>query len=102
FLHNDNDSPEMIDVSSFTTTNDEVKITAYCKNDKCVLKVYSNQYVFELIIKPNSIEHGHLKDSKARIILDNGKTMALEEVFTLASGVENEVLIYNTKWRAKD
>ncbi|WP_411062500.1 TcdA/TcdB catalytic glycosyltransferase domain-containing protein [Vibrio parahaemolyticus] len=102
FLHNDNDSPEKIDVSSFTTTNDEVKITAYCKHDKCILKVYLVKDVFETIIKPNSIEHGHLKDSKARIILDKGKTMTLEEVFTLASGVENEVLIYNTKWRAKD
>ncbi|MDZ5117897.1 DUF3491 domain-containing protein [Vibrio parahaemolyticus] len=102
FLHNYNDSPEKIDVSSFTTTNDEVKITAYCKHDKCILKVYLVKDVFETIIKPNSIEHGHLKDSKARIILDKGKTMTLEEVFTLASGVENEVLIYNTKWRAKD
>ncbi|TOJ25054.1 hypothetical protein, partial [Vibrio parahaemolyticus] len=102
FLHNDNDSPENISVSKFISIENEVRVTAYCKNDKCVLKVYSNQDVFELIIKPNSIEHGHLKDSKARIILDKDKTMTLEEVFTLASGVENEVLIYNTKWRAKD
>ncbi len=102
FLHNDNDSPETIGVSKFISLENEVRVTAYCKNDKCVLKVYSNQDVFELIIKPNSIEHGHLKDSKARIILDKDKTMTLEEVFTLASGVENEVLIYNTKWRAKD
>ncbi|THE57910.1 TcdA/TcdB catalytic glycosyltransferase domain-containing protein [Vibrio parahaemolyticus] len=101
FLHNDNDSPENISVSKFISIENEVRVTVYCKNDKCVLKVYSNQDVFELIIKPNSIEHGHLKDSKARIILDKGKTMTLEEVFTLASGVENEVLIYNTKWRAK-
>lgn len=101
-LHNDNDSPETIGVSKFISIENEVRVTAYCKNDKCVLKVYSNQDVFELIIKPNSIEHGHLKDSKARIILDKGKTMTLEEMFTLASGVENEVLIYNTKWRAKD
>ncbi|WP_154124841.1 TcdA/TcdB catalytic glycosyltransferase domain-containing protein [Grimontia hollisae] len=98
-LHNDNESPENIDISSFTSINNKVEVTAYCQNDKCVLKVYYDKKTFELTIKPNSIEHGHLKDSKAKIILDKDKIMTLEEIFILSAGVENEVLIHkNNKW----
>ncbi|HHR5944763.1 TPA: hypothetical protein ACS7W4_003505 [Providencia alcalifaciens] len=92
YLYNDNKHPETINLSGIS---DKIKVTAYCKNNKCILKVFLNGKYFTLVIKSSSIDNQELQQSHANVIFNEDKEMELSNIFKLCSYVENEIVIYN-------
>ncbi|HFV1952434.1 TPA: hypothetical protein ACH73I_005152, partial [Escherichia coli] len=100
FIYNDNDYPETIDISSFTSTETEIKITAQCIADTCKLSVYDNNCISTIYIRPTSVENGGLRESFANIIVDFDKVVTVKDIFSLSASSVNQVVIYNNKWRS--
>ncbi|HHR5829468.1 TPA: TcdA/TcdB catalytic glycosyltransferase domain-containing protein [Providencia alcalifaciens] len=92
YLYNDNEHPETINLSDIS---DKIKVTAYCKNNKCILKVFLNGKYFTLVIKSSSIDNQELQQSHANVIFNEDKEMKLSNIFKLCSYVESEIVIYN-------
>lgn len=101
FIHNDNDYPETIDISNFTSTETEIKITAQCIADTCKLSIYDDDCISIIYIRPISIENGMLRESSAKIIVDFGKVVIVKDIFSLSASSVNQVVIYNNKWRSE-
>lgn len=92
YLHNDNENPETINLSG---VSNKIKVTAYCKHSKCILKFFFNDTYSTLIIKSNSIDNQSLQKYNVNIIFNKNKEMQLSDIFKLCSHMENEVVIYN-------
>ncbi|WDC04425.1 TcdA/TcdB catalytic glycosyltransferase domain-containing protein (plasmid) [Escherichia albertii] len=98
FIFNDNNNPETINISNFTSTDAEVKIISQCVGNMCKLSVRDNNYTFTIYIRTLSGVNGVLKESSAKIILDFGKTITVRDIFSLSANTENQIIIYNNKW----
>ncbi|EOJ4717282.1 TcdA/TcdB catalytic glycosyltransferase domain-containing protein [Escherichia albertii] len=95
FLHNDNTKPETIDLSLWGE-HKKIQVTAICKENKCVLKIYDTFRLFEIALRLRATGSGHLRNSLAKITISYKNHIYLRDIFSLSNNVVNEVIIYKS------